>query len=337
MVDWLERAAARRPGHPAIVADGATLTYAQLLERAQGAEPLETLTHAPGLDFAVRLHALLLAGGPLVVHTSGSTGEPKPVTLSAGNILHSALGTAAMLGIHADDRWLCPLPLHHVGGLMVLLRSVIYATTAVIGAHDPEATLASFVPTQLARGQDAGMPRLRAILLGGGPIAPEQRRAGVIETYGMTETTSMAALDGFPLPGVDITIADDGEILVSGPIVAGGGTHHSGRPRPHRGRPPDRHRPQVRHDRHRRGERRARRGGGACSSPTRAWRTPRSSAAPTRSGARRSSRSSSATPVPRSCARTAESGWRRSRCRSASSVSVHCHVPRPGSYCAARL
>ncbi len=228
MVDWLERAAARRPGHPAIVADGATLTYAQLLERAQGAEPLETLTHAPGLDFAVRLHALLLAGGPLVVHTSGSTGEPKPVTLSAGNILHSALGTAAMLGIHADDRWLCPLPLHHVGGLMVLLRSVIYATTAVIGAHDPEATLASFVPTQLARGQDAGMPRLRAILLGGGPIAPEQRRAGVIETYGMTETTSMAALDGFPLPGVDITIADDGEILVSGPIVAGGGTHHSG-------------------------------------------------------------------------------------------------------------
>jgi O-succinylbenzoic acid--CoA ligase len=227
MVDWLPRAAARRPGHPAIVADGETLTYAQLLARARAAEPLETLTHPPGLEFAVRLHALLLAGGPLVVHTSGSTGEPKPVTLSDGNIMHSALGTAAMLGIRPDDRWLCPLPLHHVGGLMVLLRSVIYATTAVIGAHDPEATLASFVPTQLVRGQDAGMPRLRAILLGGGPVPPELRRPGVLETYGMTETTSMAALDGFPLPGVDIAIADDGEILVTGPIVAGGGTHRT--------------------------------------------------------------------------------------------------------------
>jgi O-succinylbenzoic acid--CoA ligase len=38
----------------------------------------------------------------------------------------------------------------------------------------------------------------------------------------------MAALDGFPLPGVDIAIAEDGEILVSGPIVAGGGTHRTG-------------------------------------------------------------------------------------------------------------
>jgi O-succinylbenzoic acid--CoA ligase len=230
MVDWLERAAARRPEHPALVADGETLTYAGLLDAARAAEPLETLAHPAGLDFGVRLHALLLAGGPIVVHTSGSTGEPKPVALSAGNILHSALGTAAMLGIHPDDRWLCPLPLNHVGGLMVLLRSVIYATTAVIGPHDPEATLASFVPTQLVRGQDEGMPALRAILLGGGPIPPDLRRAGVHETYGMTETTSMAALDGFPLPGVDITIADDGEILVTGPIVVAGAapTHRTG-------------------------------------------------------------------------------------------------------------
>jgi O-succinylbenzoic acid--CoA ligase len=133
-----------------------------------------------------------------------------------------------MIGIHSDDRWLIQLPLHHVGGLMVLLRSVIYATTAVIAPHDPEATLASLVPTQLVRGLDEGMPKLRAILLGGGPVAPGLRRPGVHETYGMTETTSSAAIDGYPLPGVDIAIADDGEILVSGPIVAGGGTLHTG-------------------------------------------------------------------------------------------------------------
>ena len=243
MVDWLERAAWRRPDHPAVVADGAQLTYAQLLERARGADASPTIAHPPGLDFAVALHACLLRGVPavvggagsptdlqgiVVVHTSGTTGEPKPIALSAQNVLASALGTAALLGVHEDDRWLIPLPLHHVGGLMVLLRSVIYATTAVIGQHDPGATLASLVPTQLVRGLDAGMPRLRAILLGGGPVAPELRRPGVLETYGMTETTSMATLDGFPLPGVEVTIDDDGEILVAGPIVAGGGVHRTG-------------------------------------------------------------------------------------------------------------
>lgn len=227
MVDWLERAAARRPDHPALVAGGVTVAYADLLERARAAAPLSSLHEPPGLDFAIGLHALLLAGGPLVVHTSGSTGEPKPVALSSENILASALGTAALLGVHQDDRWLCPLPLTHVGGLMVLLRSVIYGTTAVIASHDPEATLASFVPTQLRRGQDAGMPRLRAILLGGGPIPDDLRRAGVLETYGMTETCSMVALDGFPLPGAEIAIADDGEIVVSGRMVSTG-THHTG-------------------------------------------------------------------------------------------------------------
>jgi O-succinylbenzoic acid--CoA ligase len=228
MVDWLERAAARRPQHPALVADGRTLTYAELLDAARAAEPLDTLAHPPGLDFGIRLHALLLAGGPLEVHTSGTTGEPKPVTLSAENVEASARGTAELLGIRDDDRWLVPLPLHHVGGLMVLLRSVIYATTAVIARHDPDATLASMVPTQLVRGLDRGMPKLRAILLGGGPVAPELRRPGVLETYGMTETTSSATIDGRPLPGVTIEIADDGEILVSGPIVAGGGTLRTG-------------------------------------------------------------------------------------------------------------
>ena len=221
MYDWLERAAARRPGHPAVVADGRSLTYAELLEQARAAEP--------GLDSPVAIHALLLRGGPVVVHTSGTTGEPRPVELTAGNILASALGTAAMLGVHTDDRWLVPIPLHHVGGLMVILRSVIYATTAVVAKHDPQATLASMVPTQLVRGLDRGMPRLRAILLGGGPVPPALRAHPLVrETYGMTETTSMATLDGFPLPGVDVSIADDGEIVIAGPIVAGGGVHHTG-------------------------------------------------------------------------------------------------------------
>ena len=71
----------------------------------------------------------------LVVHTSGTTGEPRPVELTYGNVLANALGSAVALGLDRDERWLCPLPLSHVGGLMVLLRSAIYAHhRACIGA-----------------------------------------------------------------------------------------------------------------------------------------------------------------------------------------------------------
>ena len=117
----------------------------------------------------------------LVVHTSGTTGEPQPVELTYGNILAQAQGTAAALGLTDDERWLCPLPLSHVGGLMVLLRSVIYATTAVIGPPDrDDVTLASMVPTQLARvlrqaGDAAGRAAGRR---GRGPTAADAREGG---------------------------------------------------------------------------------------------------------------------------------------------------------------
>ncbi len=94
----------------------------------------------------------------LVVHTSGTTAAPRPVELSFGNVQANALGSAVALGLDRDERWLCPLPLSHVGGLMVLLRSAVYGTTALLApasAH-ASATLASLVPTQLARLLDAG-------------------------------------------------------------------------------------------------------------------------------------------------------------------------------------
>ena len=69
---------------------------------------------------------------------------PRPVVLTFGKILHNALGCAVALGHDRAERWLCPLPLSHVGGLMVLLRSAIYGTTAVLGPADREdVTIAS--------------------------------------------------------------------------------------------------------------------------------------------------------------------------------------------------
>lgn len=154
-----------------------------------------------------------------IVFTSGSSGRPEPVHLTHGNHLASATASAFNLGIDRRDDWLCCLPLVHVGGLAIVLRSVLYGTAlTLMDGFDPvrvaellrsgRVTLASLVPTMLRRllaleeplvpAAGAG-PGLRAILLGGGPADPEliERawRAGlpVLATYGMTETASQVA------------------------------------------------------------------------------------------------------------------------------------------------
>jgi o-succinylbenzoate---CoA ligase len=185
-----------------------------------------------------------------IMHTSGTTAAPKPVPLTAGNFLASALGSAVALGLDQDERWLCPMPLTHVGGLSIPIRSAIYATTVVLhGRFDTQAvldalsdpnqriTLVSLVPTMLARLLEAGLrrpPTLRWALLGGGPIAPAllQRAAEagvpVAQSYGMTEACSQIATFGWPLPGVELRLTDDGELLVRGPIVSPGAADDRG-------------------------------------------------------------------------------------------------------------
>jgi O-succinylbenzoic acid--CoA ligase len=176
--------------------------------------------------------------------TSGTTAGPKPVALSYDNWLWNALGSALALGLDPDERWLCPMPLAHVGGLSIQIRSAVYCTTVVLHGRfetdrvlgalsDPaeRVTLVSLVPTMLSRLLDAGLrepPTLRRVLLGGGPIAPallaRARVAGVAvsPSYGMTEACSQIATDGVPLLGTELRIADSGEVLVRGRTVAAG-------------------------------------------------------------------------------------------------------------------
>ncbi len=177
----------------------------------------------------------------IVVHTSGSAGSPKAVELTYGNWLWSALGSAVALGLDHDERWLCCLPLSHVGGLSILLRSAIYGTSAIVherfdtgrvlaALSDPAGpTIVSLVPTTLARLLDAGLrepPALRWALLGGAAIPPalleRAERAGVpiAPTYGMTEACSQVATFGRPLFCARVALAADGEVLVAGPTVA---------------------------------------------------------------------------------------------------------------------
>jgi o-succinylbenzoate---CoA ligase len=185
-----------------------------------------------------------------LMFTSGTTAGPKPVELSYDNWLWNALGSALALGLDPDERWLCPMPLGHVGGLSIQLRSAIYGTTVLLhdrfetgralGAMmDPAArvTLVSLVPTMLARLLDAGLrepPTLRRVLLGGGPISrallARAQEAGVpvSPSFGMTETCSQVATDGFALLGSELRVADDQELLVRGRAVSAGALSEDG-------------------------------------------------------------------------------------------------------------
>jgi len=184
--------------------------------------------------------------------TSGSTGAPDPVGLTYGNFLWSGVASAFNIGVDPEDRWLCCLPLSHISGLSIAMRSVIYGTTAVI--HDgfdadrvadslerDGITVVSLVATMLTRLLEAGadLSGPRAILIGGGPVPEEAlaealgRGATVVQTYGLTEAcsqvTTLAPADarrklgsaGRPLLTTHLRI-QDGEILVQGPTVAPG-------------------------------------------------------------------------------------------------------------------
>ena len=193
------------------------------------------------------------------LRTSGTTGPPRVIGLTYGNFLWSAVGSAFNLGVDPADRWLCCLPLYHVAGLSILTRCAIYGIGAVV--HDgfdsrlvaaslaeDEITLVSLVATQLIRllddGVDVSGPR--ALVVGGGPVPLEvieeanAKGATVVQTYGMTETCSQvttlspreardrAGSAGRPVLTTHLRIAEDGEILVQGPIVAPGTADEDG-------------------------------------------------------------------------------------------------------------
>jgi len=169
-------------------------------------------------------------GDAVVVATSGTTGEPKGVVLTRGAIAASARATSTRLAVDpAADRWCCCLPLAHVGGLSILLRSLVTETAVEVlpgfdrasvlaAATERGATLVSLVPTTLARLGRDGARAYRTIVLGGS-APPENLEPHVVTTYGMTETGSGVVYDGIPLDGVEVRIDDGGEIMLRAPML----------------------------------------------------------------------------------------------------------------------
>jgi O-succinylbenzoic acid--CoA ligase len=150
-----------------------------------------------------------------IVFTSGTTGRAKGAMLTFANHQAGATASAWRLGVLPEDRWLCCLPLYHVGGLAIILRSCLYGTAVVLHerfdtqtiSHSLDTqriTLISLVPTMLTRlldlrGAQAWPGTLRHVLVGGAPAGPEliERCLAldipITTTYGLTEAASQVA------------------------------------------------------------------------------------------------------------------------------------------------
>ena len=192
-----------------------------------------------------------------IINTSATTGKFKSVPVRWSQIEAHVKASAKVLGVEEDDNWLVVLPMFHVSGLSIILRTLYNGTRATIrekfseqvvldALEKEEVTMVSLVPTVLQRIVDQiTAPKLRAILLGGEfipmPLLQEcvERNLPVYKTYGMSETfaqsTTFSVRDyphklasvGYPLDGVTIEIRNPdeegvGEVWISSPMLMQG-------------------------------------------------------------------------------------------------------------------
>ena len=185
----------------------------------------------------------------VVIETSGSTGVPKRVALSADALLASAAASESSLG--GPGQWLLALPTHYIAGINVLVRSLaadlepVYfgaghfdavKFAAATRTMDARLRFTSLVPAQLSRVVDAAnndldllaiVRRFDRILVGGQATPPAllaraiELGLNVTRTYGSSETSGGCVYDGVPIGTAEARIIE-GQVELSGPMLAEG-------------------------------------------------------------------------------------------------------------------
>jgi len=215
--------------------------------------PIEELPNASsGCSVITNNYKKKLEDVAVIILTSGTTGKPKGVQLSYSNFEASCNSWNDFLLFESTDQFLCCLPLHHIGGLAVMLRALMFGFSVnLVSNFDAKlvldtiikspVTIISLVPTMLKRILDLegglnAIKSLRWILLGGGP-SPEylldfsiKEKLNIVKVYGMSETCSgtvgLKLLEephnkfyaGRPFPGAKIWVKND-ELYIAGPMV----------------------------------------------------------------------------------------------------------------------
>ena len=190
----------------------------------------------------------------IFVHTSGSTGNPKPMYVEKKRMLNSARITCDFLGLCPGDTAFLCMPLDYIAGKMLVVRSIERKLNLVsvtpsghplkdISLSFDKPSLAAMVPLQVYNSLNvaAEAEKLRSfthLIIGGGAIDDELAKAlrsfpnHVWSTYGMTETLSHIALrrlngDGAsewytPFDSVDVSKNEDGCLVIDAPLVHDG-------------------------------------------------------------------------------------------------------------------
>lgn len=222
------------------------------------AAPGAVVVTSPGLDLDDADPGPIDLAGPddpaLICFTSGTTGSPKGAVLRHRHLLAAVTSVALAWRWGPEDRLVHCLPVFHAHGLVVGVYGTMLAggSAVLLPGFDPDAVAAAAeaeghratlffgVPTMYHRlvgsGRIGRLAGLRLCVSGSAPLPAELHRritaaSGIVvlERYGLTETVMnvsnpydgerRAGTVGFPLPGVEVDLASDGEILVRGPNV----------------------------------------------------------------------------------------------------------------------
>ena len=187
------------------------------------------------------------ASETVLVHTSGSTGEPKPMWVEKRRMLASARRTNDFLGLKKDDTALLCMSLDYIAGKMMVVRAIergLRLITVEPSGHPlavaQDVTFAAMVPLQMYNSLQVAEERerlmqIRHLIIGGGAIDDSLANSlkdfpnAVWSTYGMTETLSHIALRRLngqdasewytPFPSVKVCLNDDGCLVIDAPEV----------------------------------------------------------------------------------------------------------------------